>query len=153
MNEKDSSNEPEWDIPLSITLTPGGMIHSLFNTASAVHTGWDSCVDPSMVLMDLSTVDDRTGNYCRLVEQEFVEDGQEDVVWHDWAVEVRVGEVLVTGHWQIQVNSSPMDWDWCAREAERAFDKACLLLGRRSRRSVVVDEGDPENLPPKPRTH
>jgi len=154
MNENDSSNEPEWDAPLAITLTPGGMIHSLFHTASAAHTGWNSCVDPTLVLADLSSVDERTGNYCRVVEQEFVEEGQDDVVWHDWAVEVRIGDIVVTGHWQAQVNASPMEWEWCAREAELAFDKSLLLLGKRTRRGVGVDEGGEPGTPPtKPRTH
>ncbi len=154
MNELENTNDPALDTPLGLTLTPGGLIHSLFGTANAVHTGWSSCVDATLVLSDLTTLDDRTGNYCRLVEQEFVEDGQEDVVWHDWSVELRLGEVFITGHWQIQVNSPPMDWEWCAQEAETAFDKGCILFGRRTKRSLSIDEADVQAAPPpKPRTH
>jgi hypothetical protein len=66
---------------------------------------------------------------------------------------VRIGDVLVTGHWQIQVNAPPMEWDWCARAAESSFDKACVLVGKRTRRGIVIDEGDPQTPPQKPRTH
>jgi len=153
MKPTDDSNEPDWDIQLELKITPAGLIHALFGTANSVHTAWSSCVDRSLVLSDLSTLDEGTGNYCRLAEQEFVEDGDDEDLWHDWTVEVRLGEVIVTGHWQIPANASPMEWEWCAREAEGAFDKACALLGRRIRRGIGVEEPDPQAVVPKPRRH
>ncbi len=159
MNEPESSNEPDWEIQLTLSLTPNWLIHSLFNTANSVHTGWTSCVDPALVVADLLAADDRNGNYCRLVEQEFSEvEGEsssenEDGVWHDWAVEIRIGQVLVTGHWQIPVNTTPMEWEWCAREAEQAFEKACVLFGKRVRRGFVVEEPTSQTPPPKPKRH
>ena len=153
MKPIDETNEPDWATQIEVNLTPTGLIHSLFATANSVHTGWSSCVDRSLVVSDLSTLDEATGNYCRLVEHEFVEEGDEDDLWHDWTVELRLGEVLVTGHWQIPANSSPMEWEWCGREAETAFDKACVLFGKRVRRGIGVEEPDPQATLPKPRRH
>ncbi len=138
--QNETSAEPDWDTPLSLTLTPALLIHALFATANTVHTGWSSCVDNELVLNDLVSMDDNSGNYCRIVEQEYLEEDGDETVWHDWAVELRLGTVLITGHWQIQTTTSPMDWEWCAKQAEDAFEKACVLLGRRVRRGVGVEE-------------
>ena len=153
MIQSDTSTEPDWDTPLTFTMTPSLLIHALFGTANTVHTGWTSCIDDSLVLADLTSLDEGSGNYCRLVEQEFVEEEKEESVWHDWAVELKCGEVLVTGHWQIQVNSSPMDWDWCAEEAEKAFGKACVLFGKRVRRGMAVEDPIPGTEQPKQQRH
>lgn len=152
--QNDHSAEPDWDTPLQLATTPALLIHALFGTASTVHTGWESCVDNQLALSELTTMDALSGNYCRLVEQEYEDDEKEEsVLWHDWAVELRLGSVLITGHWQIQLTSSPMDWEWCSREAERAFDKACVLFGKRTRRGLGVEEPDPGTQPPKQRRH
>jgi hypothetical protein len=146
--EQTASGEPDWDTPLSLTLTPALVIHALMGTASAVHTGWTSCVDDTLVLSNLAAMDDSAGNYVRLVEQEFVEDGKPDVIWHDWTLEVRLGQVLTTGHWQFETSAHPSDWDWNAREARAAFERGCVLIGRRVRPALVVDEPvGPESVP------
>ena len=49
MTEQDS-HDPDWGTDLSLTVTPNGISHALFWTASAVHTGWSSCIDKSMVI-------------------------------------------------------------------------------------------------------
>ncbi|ADC62572.1 hypothetical protein [Allochromatium vinosum] len=141
------TGEPDWDTPLSLTLTPGLLFHALMSTASAVHTGWSSCIDDSLVLTNQVAMDDQAGHYVRLVEQEFVEDDRPDMVWHDWTLEVRIGSVLITGHWQFPATSHPSEWDWNAREAERAFERACVLIGRRVRRSIQVEEPILEDMP------
>ena len=61
MKSTDDSSEPDWDTQLEVSLTPTGLIHSLFATASSVHTGWSSCVDRSLVVSDLSSMDESTG--------------------------------------------------------------------------------------------
>jgi hypothetical protein len=147
-NEVDTG-EPDWETPLSLTTTPALLIHALMGTASAVHTGWASCVDESLTLSNLVAMDDGVGNYVRLVEQEFVEEGNPEQVWHDWTLEVRVGAVLTTGHWQLEANARPSDWDWFGREARRAFERACVLIGRRVRDTLAVEE--PEQAEPIPR--
>lgn len=152
--QDDNASDPDWDTPIPLTTTPGLLIHALFGTASTVHTGWTSCVDDSLALADLMAADDSNGNYCRLVEQEYMEeDAEEETIWHDWAVEVKIGNILVTGHWQIQVTTSPMDWEWCAREAEQAFGKACVLFGKRIRRGVGVEEPMGAPHPAKQQQH
>lgn len=153
MADTESTAEPDWETPLQLSLTPAMLIHALFPTAESVHTGWRSCVDNKLVTGDLSTIDERSGNYCRLAEQEFVEDGNDEEVWHDWVVELRIGEVLVAGHWYAQLGASPMEWDWSAREAETAFDKACVLLGRKVRRGIAVEEPAAQVPAPKRRHH
>lgn len=154
MIANDTSTEPDWDTPLHFTLTPALVIHALFGTASSVHTGWSSCIEDSLVLSDLMAMDERTGNYCRLVEQEYMEDEKEETVWHDWAVELRLSKLLITGHWQAQVNTSPMEWEWCAREAEKAFSHACALFGKRVRRGLSVEDPTPAGgEPPKQQRH
>lgn len=147
MPEQDAT-EPDWDSPLSLTLTPALLIHSLMKTATAVHTGWSSCIDDQLVVANLVSMDDAAGNYVRLAEQEFYEDEDPETVWHDWTLEVRVGQILTTGHWQVLVTAPPIDWDWNAREAERAFERACVLIGRRARRGLAVDEPMPSEQPP-----
>jgi len=117
------------------------------STASAVHTGWSSCIDDSLVITNQIAMDDQSGHYVRLVEQEFVEDDQPDMVWHDWTLELRLGSVLITGHWQCPASAHPSEWDWNAREAERAFEHACVLIGRRVRRSIQVEEPVLEDIP------
>jgi hypothetical protein len=117
-------------------------------TASAVHTGWSSCIEDKLVLSNLVSMENVAGNYVRLAEQEFFEDEDPEIGWHDWTLEIRVGEVLTTGHWQIPASAPPMEWDWNAREAEKAFENACLLVGRRVRRGLAVDEPAPSEQPP-----
>ena len=130
--EEENVTEPDWDSQLTVRLTPGMLIHALMATASAVHTGIASCVEEKLVVNDLVSMDDREGNYVRLAEQEFYEDDDPETVWHDWTLEIRVGKVLTTGHWQIPSSAPPMEWAWSAREAEKAFGRACVLLGRRA---------------------
>ncbi len=154
MIQEQDTTEPDWDSPLQLKLTPALLIHSLMATASAVHTGWESCIDEKLVVSGVVSMDEVAGNYVRLAEQEFYEDEDPDVVWHDWTLEIRIGNVLITGHWQVPVTSSPMDWEWHAKEAEKAFDRACLLLGRRVRKGLVVEEPAPsEQLPPRSSRH
>ncbi len=150
MNENEQPNEPDWDTPLSVVLTPAWLIHALFHTANSVHTGWGSCVDPRLVVTETRAEAPDSPNYCRLVEQEFVEEEGPDMAettWHDWVVEVAIERVVVTGHWQIPVNSPPLEWDWCAAEAEKAFDKACMLFGKRVGRALTLIE-EPGPQPP-----
>lgn len=146
-------NAPAWEQPITLSLIPENLFQTLFATASNVHTGWSSCIDNTLTTSDLFATDDRTGNYIRLAEQEFVEDEDPDVLWHDWTVEIRIGEVLLAGHWQIQVSASPLDWQWCAREAEIAFEKAAVLVGKRVRRVPVVEEVIGSTSAPQPRHH
>ena len=150
MTPETDAAEPDWETPLSLTITPALLIHALMGTASAVHTGWSSCVDDTLLLSNLVAMDDHVGNYVRLAEQEFVEDDQSGTLWHDWTLEVRIGSMLTTGHWQFPATSHPSEWDWNAREAARAFDRACVLIGRRVRRVMAVE--DPAPMEPVPRT-
>jgi hypothetical protein len=153
MIEEQDRNEPDWESPLHLKLTPALLIHSLMGTASAVHTGWSSCIDENLVVSSVVSMDDGAGNYVRLAEQEFYEEDPE-VVWHDWTLEIRVGSVLTTGHWQIPVSAPPMEWEWQSSESERAFERACLLVGRRVRRGLQVEEPAPsEQLPPRSSRH
>lgn len=135
-----TDQDPDWDTPLTLTLTPAMLIHSLFPLAQQVHTGVESCINPELVVNELLAMDERSGNHARLVEQEFVEEGAGDTVWHDWAVEIRIGKVWITGHWQQPVTNSPLEWEWCAKQAERAFSRACVLFGKQVRPGLVVLE-------------
>jgi len=148
MIEEQDAADPDWDSPLHIKLTPRLLIHTLMGTASAVHTGWASCVDDKLLMSNLVSMDDAAGHYVRLAEQEFYEDQDPETVWHDWTVEVRIGNVITTGHWQIPATAQAMEWEWNAREAERAFERACVLIGRRVRRGLAVEEPAAEEQPP-----
>lgn len=153
MNPDSDPSEPDWDSPLPLALTPSLVIHALMHTASAVHTGWTSCIDDKLVLSNALAMDD-AGSYVRLVEQEFYEDEDPETVWHDWTVEIRIGQILTTGHWQIPTTASPMEWEWNGRHAEQAFEKACVLIGRRVRRALAVEEpAEAEPSPPRTSRH
>lgn len=145
MSQDQAGVEPDWDGPLQLTLTPALIIHALMATATATHTGWESCIDEGLVLSNLVAMDDGSGHYVRLAEQEFIEDADPETVWHDWTLEVRIAGVLTTGHWQVPVGGPPWEWQWHAREAEQAFERACVLIGRRVGRGLVVVEPQPSD--------
>jgi hypothetical protein len=144
-------NAPDWDIPLSLTLTPAAIVHAAFSTAETVHTGWGSCVDSSLVVWELASVDEQTDNHCRLVEQEYMEESDSTITWHDWVVELKLGEVYIAAHWRVQTASSPADWDWCTAQADEAFSRVCVLFGRRVRRGLVVEDPAEARRTPKTR--
>jgi hypothetical protein len=145
--------EPDWDSPLQITLTPELLAKTLMDTATAVHTGWESCVEEDAVLNQIVAMDESGQNSVRLVEQEFADDEELDVIWHDWALEICVGRVLTIGHWHLRHDAPPVDWEWHARQAEEAFQRACILIGRRARRGLWVEEAMPSELPPRSHRH
>ncbi|MFZ5653601.1 MAG: hypothetical protein ACOY42_04250 [Pseudomonadota bacterium] len=151
MSRVESGDEPDWDTPIQLQLAPAGLIHALFWSAESVHTGWTSCVQHDLVVFELSAIDDHSDNYCRLAEQEYVEDPSEEVTWHDWSVELKLGRVYISAHWRARLDDSPAEWDWCAAEAEKAFAAAAVLVGKRVRRGLAV-ESEP-NSGRAPRTH
>jgi hypothetical protein len=102
---------------------------------------------------ELVVMDDSGGASVRLVEQQFADEEDSDVVWQDWAVEVRIGRVVTTGHFSVRSNAPALDWNWHLQEAERAFDRACVLVGRKVRRGLVIDEPLPRELPPRASRH
>ena len=153
MPDFESGTDPDWDSPLTFRLTPELIVHAVMETASAVHTGWESCVDEDAVLSQIAAIDDTGEHSVRLVEQEFADDDDSNVIWHDWTVEVRAGDVLVAGHWQVRSTSAPLDWEWTLAAAERSFERACVLLGRRVRRGLLVEEPMPRELPPRGSRH
>ncbi|MBN2887054.1 MAG: hypothetical protein JXM75_10160 [Chromatiaceae bacterium] len=153
LTEDPTSADPDWETPLSLSLTPAMLIHALMQSASAVHTGWTSCIDDSLVLANLVAMDDHAGHYVRLAEQEFIEDSQPEMPWHDWTLEIRIGSVLTTAHWQCPANAHPSEWDWNAREAARAFERAAVLVGRRTRPALAVEEPTPLEIVPRASRH
>ena len=46
-----------------------------------------------------------------------------------------------------------IDWEWCAKEAETAFERGCVLMGKRVRRGLVVEEAPPATPAPKRTAH
>ena len=152
MSDFETAMEPEWDSPIVLQVTPRAIIECVFWNADAVHTGYDSCIDPKLVLVDTIAHDDNGDNYCRYVEQEYVEDETtEETTWHDWTVELKLGEVFVAAHWRVLVGGSPSDWDWSERESEKAFAVASILVSKRVRKCIAVDTSTYGPRPP--RTH
>lgn len=151
MSRVDSGHEPDWDTAVDLQLAPAAIIHALFWSAGSVHTGWESCVQHDLVVFEISAIDDHSDNHCRLAEQEYVEDPSEEVTWHDWSVELKLGHVYISAHWRARMDDSPAEWDWCADEAEKAFSAAAVLVGKRVRRGLAV-ESEP-NSARAPRTH
>ena len=136
--------DPDWDTPVTLPLTPSTIGQAIFANAHEVHTGWESCIDPALVVNEvLATNGDR--HHCRMVEQEYEEEDDTSVVWHDWTVELKLGEIYMSAHWRVQVSASGADWDWCVNEAETAFSHACVLMGKRVIKGLVVVE--PHELP------
>ena len=149
MNNPDSSVDPDWDTPLTITLTPDAIMRHLFTTAESVHTGWDSCVEHNLIVGETTALDEDSGNYCRLVEQEYLEDQEPEITWHDWVVVVKLGEVCLSAHWRARNQDSPAEWDWCTREAEQAFSAGCLLVGKRARRGWIIEGSAEQGRAPR----
>ena len=139
-DESARSDDPSWDSPLTITVTPAGLLNTVFATAQSVHTAWRTCVDDSLVMAETTVVSEFGGNHCRFLEMEYADEEVAEDTWHDWTVEMRVGDVFLLAHWRTRVNDSPSDWDWCAREAEDAFIQAAALLGRRVRRGLAIEQ-------------
>jgi hypothetical protein len=151
MTQTDGNVEPDWETAISLKLTPAAIIHALYTSADSVHTGWESCIEHSLIVSEITALDEQGENHCRLVEQEYVEDEHPDVTWHDWTVELKVASVYVSAHWRAQTSTSPSDWDWCSAEAERAFSGACVLVGKRVRRGLLLEER--KDPPRATRTH
>lgn len=141
------SLDPDWDSPLPLSLTPAAISGSVLGSADEVHTSWQSCVDEGLIVAETLAHDAHTTNYCRLVEQEYEEDGS-DGIWHDWCVELRFGEVYVSGHWRLLTDARGCDWAWCNEEAQKAFATGCALVGRRVGRTVFVEENLDSGPPP-----
>jgi hypothetical protein len=139
-DDQGSNDDPSWDAPISVMVTPAGLLNTVFATAQSVHTAWRTCVDDGMVLTETTVVSEFGGNHCRFVEMEYADEEGAEETWHDWTVELRLGEVILLAHWRTRVNGSPSDWDWCAREAENAFIHAAALLGRRVRRGLAIEQ-------------
>lgn len=151
MSELPSEIDPDWDTELHLSLTPSMIIDTMFYTADTVHTGHESCIDPSLVLVDIVATDERSDtNYCRFVEQRYTDENENDGTWQDWAVELSLAGTFITAHWRIQVPGSPADWEWGVKEAEKAFKAAAILIGRRVRSAIAVEE--PTYPPPPTRT-
>ena len=138
-SDTDAAMEPDWDAPIKVQLTPAAIIHALFPSADGVHTGLESCVDHALVTQETNAVDDLSGNHCRLARQEYVEDHTPDVTWHDWVVELKLGEIYIAAHWRTQQNANPADWDWCMGEAENAFAKRVYYETRNNEHGLPHD--------------
>ena len=152
-DELQSMADPDWDTPLQLVVTPAIFVHGLLETATAAHTGWRSCIDEEAILNQLVALDDAGHNAVRLVEQEFADEQDAEVMWHDWTVELCIGKVFIVGHWQVRVGAPASEWEWHARQAEQAFERACLLLGRRVRRGLWVEDPAPRAVPPRAHRH
>lgn len=146
-------DEPDWESPLHLTLSPALLIHSLLASAATVHTGTESCVDETLVVSNLIALERESGNYVRLTEQEFYAEDEPEVLLHDWTVEIGIGRILTTGHWQAVQGASLLDWEWSASQAQDAFERACVLVGRRVRRGLVVEEPATPEPPPRASRH
>ncbi len=151
MSEAETTVDPDWDTQIGLNITPAALIHAILWSADAVHTAWESCIEHDLIVWEITAVDDLSENHSRLVEQEYLDEESADITWHDWTVELKLGNVYISGHWRAQADTSLADWDWCANEAEKAFTAACTLVGKRVRRGLVV-EAQPDARRP-PRTH
>ncbi len=147
--QDDAGLDPDWSTELTITLSAGNIAHTLFSSAGQVHTGWDSCVEQDLVVFELNAVEAHSDNHCRLVELEYEEDDQPGVVWHDWTVELKFAEIYLSAHWRALVTAPGAEWDWCAEEARKCFDRACILIGKRVTTGVAIE--DMPGVPPETR--
>lgn len=136
---QDPAQDPAWEEPISLQLSPARLFSALMPTADSVHTGWQSCIEDALAQVSSTLVDELSGNHCRLAELEYADQENASETWHDWTVELRLGEVYLSGHWRERVGGSPADWAWCAAQAEEAFTRACVLIGKRVRRGFVSD--------------
>lgn len=145
--------DPDWDTPLQLTLTPAMLAHVLLETANAAHTGRQSCIEEAAILNQLVAMDDSGHHVVRLVEQEFTDEQEPEIIWHDWVVEICLGQIFIVGHWHVRIGTPAFEWEWHARQAEQAFERACVLLGRRVRRGLWVEEPAPRAVPPRSHRH
>jgi hypothetical protein len=149
-DEPGANEDPSWEAPLTVTVTPSGLLNTIFATAQSVHTAWRTCVDDSLVIAETTVVSEFSSNHCRFLEMEYADEEASEETWHDWTVEMRLADIYLLAHWRARVNGSPADWDWCAREAENAFVQAAALFGRRVRRGLAVEQ--PAESPRTPST-
>lgn len=133
--------DPDWSTTVSVNLSVGQVAHVLFSSAGQIHTGWDSCVEADLAVFELNAIDNNNAeNHARLVELEYEEDDQPGVVWHDWTVELKLGSLYLAAHWRALVTAPGAEWEWCAREARKAFTGACILVGKRVTEGVAIEE-------------
>lgn len=150
MSNQTMTEDPSWDEPLTLSLTPAAILNTVFATADNVHTAWQSCVEDHLIVAQTTAVAQMNANHCRLVEQEYADEEVPEETWHDWTVELQISDVYLMAHWRVRVGIAQADWEWCEAEAEKAFIIAAALLGRRVRRGIVVDAAT--EVPRTPRT-
>ena len=80
---------------------------------------------------------------------EYLEDQEPEITWHDWVVELKLGEVFMSAHWRSRNQDSPSEWDWCVQEAEKTFASACLLVGKRVRRGFIIEGSSEQGRTPR----
>ena len=54
-------SDPDHDSVVTVTTTPSAIMDAVFATADQVHTGWDSCVDPALVVSDMTVAEHAGG--------------------------------------------------------------------------------------------
>lgn len=131
--------DPDWTSIAHIELPIGTIAHSLFSSAAQVHTGWESCIEPSLVMFELNAVADDDGNHCRLVELEYEEE-PEATPWHDWTIELKLGDMFLSAHWRAPIQAPGAEWEWCAEEARKGFERACILVGKKVVSGIAIEE-------------
>lgn len=150
MTDPTITEDPSWDEPLTLSLTPAAILNTVFSSADNVHTAWQSCVEDHLIVAQTTAVAQMNANHCRLAEQEYADEEVPEETWHDWTVELQINDVYLMAHWRARVGVAQADWEWCTNEAEKAFTLGAALLGRRVRRGIMVEEA--AEAPRMPRT-
>ena len=97
---EEEQEQPDWSVPLTFSITPETIMSTVFATAEEVHCGWDTCVNPALILSETTAVDALTSNHCRLVEQEI---GVENA-GHHWTL---LFEIAQNGQFHGSVHPPP----------------------------------------------
>ena len=106
------SPQPALDKLLSIGLTPHEIYESCIEHFDTAWTAYESAVDEDLVICELLTRNDRTGNTVRMVTEEWTE---EDTAQPEserefktmFTVELKIGIALISSTWMCDASPRP----------------------------------------------
>ena len=154
MSDYETAMEPEWDAPIGLEVTPRAIIECVFWNADAVHTGYESCIESETRDRGIQspTTTTATTTVATSNRSTWKTRPPEETTWHDWTVELKLGEVFVVAHWRVLVGGSPtLTGTGASGSRRRRSPIASVLVSKRVRKYTVVDTSSFGPRPP--RTH
>lgn len=123
---KQIPQEPSFDEPLSIGLTPSEITNAFVVNFESSCTSFSSMINANDVVLDHKSTNERTGNTCQITAFEF-EDALETLT-RAYHVEIKVGNAFIIVIWQDNTGSRA-ELDYIKKSAHQTYINLCMLIG------------------------